>query len=270
MIKKVGDEFKDFHLGKNIPADETKKQKAVIFGKTITVKDAKKAVGGNTIQNFFARLQLFVKNKGWLKDKNINARLSSHELKDLMRLESLFNKAYPDKSKVEDKRLLKFMDKFVSEKIASHVKEKFYEGIDPEVVSFVEKTIAGPDPEAASNLSKNIRKLYALGITGKDLLNKYAGGSERQILGNLSIEGKVDKVILREFGLTPEYFAKLEKFSPNAEVQLALFKFMPESERKNLESLIDAGGKAIDLVTTNKDTATPAKILAAVKEAIKT
>lgn len=262
---KVGEEFRDFSLGQNAPADKAAKKEAVTFGKKISVKDASKAVGGNAIQNFFARLELLVKNKGWVKNKNIQMRLSSHDLKDLIKLDNLFNRAYPDKSKVEDKRVIKFMDKFVSQQIGSQIKEEFFKDAEPDILEFLDKTLVGKNSQLEAILTKNMVRLFEVGITAKDLLNKYPG-TEREVLGSLILEGKAD-AILKDFGLTPEFFAKLEEFSPESEVQLGLFKAMPEAERKKLDQLIDAGTKAQDLVADKK--ATPAAILAAVNEAIK-
>lgn len=265
MIRKVGEEFRDFSLGQNAPADKAAKKEAVTFGKTISVKDASKAVGGNAIQNFFARLQLLVKNKEWMRNKNIQKRLSSHDLKDLIKLDNLFNRAYPDKSKVEDKRIIKFMDKFVSQQIGSQIKAEFFKGTEPDILEFLDNTLVGKNSQLEAILTKNMVRLFEVGITAKDLLDEYPG-TEREVLGSLILENKAE-AILKDFGLTPEFFAKLEEFSPEPEVQLGLFRAMPEAKRKKLDQLIDANTKALDLVADKK--ATPAAILAAVNEAIK-
>lgn len=266
MIRKVGEEFRDFSLGQNAPADKAAKKEAVTFGKTISVKDASKAVGGNAVQNFFARLQLLVKNKEWVRNKSIQKRLSSHDLKDLIKLDNLFNRAYPDKSKVEDKRVIKFMDKFVSQQIGSQIKEEFFKDAGPDIVEFLDKTLVGKNSQLEAILTKNMVRLFEVGITAKDLLDKYPG-TEREVLGSLILEGKAE-AILKDFGLTPEFFAKLEEFSPEPEVQLGLFRAMPENDRTNLDLLINSGSKALQLLPAGQE-ATPAAILAAVNETIK-
>ncbi|PJD97568.1 MAG: hypothetical protein CK425_02775 [Parachlamydia sp.] len=243
MIKKVGEEFKDFSLGQNVPADVAKNKKAVTFGKKISVKDASKAVGGNAVQNFFARLQLFIKNKEWFKNKNIQKRLGTHDQTALIKLNQLFNRAYPDNSKVEDKRVLKFMNKFVRPNIV--VGDKFAGMLhdnDRVLVLNLKPYDVGKG---------NVLRLYEVGITGKDLLEHYKVNPDtpesEALLKKLSSDKETNE-ILKDFGLTPEFFAKLEKFSPEPDVQLALFRAMPPEERAALDEFIATGLTASDFL----------------------
>jgi len=243
MIKKVGDEFKDFKLGQNVAADEAKKQKAVKFGKTVTVKEASKAVGGNTIQNFFARLLLLVKNKGWVKNKNIATRLSTHDQAELLKLDRLFNRAYPDNSKVQDKRVLKFMNEFV--RPAINLGDRFTASLGDKD-HFLVVNLTPHDV-----VRNNTLRLYEVGIKGKELLEHYKIAPEtpesEKLFKRLGDNNLTDE-ILKDFGLTPEFFGKLEKFSPDPEVQLALFKAMPPADYKCLDNMLNSGLTITDFV----------------------
>lgn len=243
MVKKVGEEFKEFILGQNVPADVAKNKKAVTFGKKISVKDASKAVGGNAVQNFFARLQLFIKNKEWFKNKNIQKRLGTHDQTALIKLNQLFNRAYPDNSKVEDKRVLKFMNKFVRPNIV--VGDKFA-GMLHDNDRLLVLNLKPYDV-----VKGNVLRLYEVGITGKDLFEHYKVNPDtpesEALLKKLSSDKETNE-ILKDFGLTPEFFAKLEKFSPEPDVQLALFKAMPPEKHAALNELIASGLTATDFL----------------------
>lgn len=243
MIKKVGQEFKDFSLGQNVPADVAKNKKAVTFGKKISVKDASKAVGGNAVQNFFARLQLFIKNKEWFKNKNIQKRLGTHDQSSLIKLNQLFNRAYPDNSKVEDKRVLKFMNKFVRPSI--NIGDRFNGMLQENDSTFLSNL------KPYDVVKRNQLRLYEVGITGKDLLEHYKVNPDtpesEALLKKLSSDKETNQ-ILNDFELTPDFFAKLEKFSPDPDVQLALFKFKPSKERVALDEFIATGLTAKDFL----------------------
>jgi len=172
-MNKINDKFRDFTLGVNKPAVGDKK--AVTFGKKITVQHASKAVGGNTVQNFFARLKLFIQ-KGWIKDKKIQARLETHDFATLLKLDKLFNRAYPTNDSIKDKKVLKFMNEFIRPAIANEARTTFAKDLPDDLQKYLKNL------QPQEKITKNILKLVELGINSEDLFAIYAGLTKTEVL----------------------------------------------------------------------------------------
>lgn len=237
--------FNQFMLGINhaSPVEESKSSKKN-FKKKISVEQAIQAVSGNFFKKLIARLKLAYKNREWFNEKNIKARVASHDLKDLKTLSELFKTTYSTSSK---ENISNFMDKFVLPARDLKAREQFMKDL-----------AQNERPEIAGINIKYILRLQEKNINAVDLMNDGRLGELKEAKKDTDIDN-----LIKDF-LGDEFISTLKEFTNKIDLDSNEFINLPYVVHMSLESrkfLTQLNRNGITLERIFPDTITTEEIL---------
>ncbi|WP_059358769.1 hypothetical protein [Parachlamydia acanthamoebae] len=219
------EQFNHFPLGvpgyMDISKSPTKK-----IEKTISLEKAISAVYGNALTKLIARLKLVLKRE-WFNEKNIANRVSSHNFEDLKNLTSLFNKAYPDSSKI-NKKVSHFMDHFVTPAFDLKARQKFIEGLTDSNQKCQVEDLLNID-YISKCLEKNIKAIDLVNMD-VDLFHRLIDAKNEQDFNE----------VIKNF-LGQPFLDDIQYFTTDLDLQDALFIRMPTESRQLIRDLTDNG-----------------------------